>query len=66
MGGDRHGPKSTWAEIDGPRSTWAEIDMGGDRHGPRSMGREFNRSIYYGCTNSPNLSFFFVQKHTYI
>ena len=26
MGRDRHGPRSTWAEVDGPRSTWAEID----------------------------------------
>ena len=27
MGRDRHGPRSTWAEVDGPRSTWAEIDL---------------------------------------
>ena len=26
MGRDRHGQRSTWAEVDGPRSTWAEID----------------------------------------
>ena len=26
MGRDRHGPRSTWAEVYGPRSTWAEID----------------------------------------
>ena len=30
MGRDRHGP----------RSTWAEIDMGRDQHGPKSMGRD--------------------------
>ena len=27
MGRDRHGPRSTWAEVDGPRSMWAEIDL---------------------------------------
>ena len=27
MGRNRHGPRSTWAEVDGPRSTWAEIDL---------------------------------------
>ena len=40
MGRDRHGPRSTWAQVDEPRSTWAEIDMGRDQHGPKSMSRD--------------------------
>ena len=47
MGRDRHGPRSTWAEVDGPRSTWAEIDE--YRVGDRSVT---HGGIRYGALSS--------------
>lgn len=47
MGRYRHGPRSTWAEINMGRSRWAEIDVGRDRRVPLTGMVCTSESIFF-------------------
>ena len=59
MGRYRHGPRSTWAEINMGRSRWAEIDVGRDRPDSAKLPsmRQLTRRQQTGSRQALRLAF---------